>query len=160
MIRLIITGGTIDKQYNELNGELHFSNSQLPEMLSQARCTLPLITEQLMLKDSLEMNPSDRQIVANACLQADEDKIIIAHGTDTMVKTAQQLTKAVPDKTIVLFGAMIPYRFGYSDALFNLGCALSSVQLLESGVFIAMNGQVFKGDNVQKLTQLGQFDVL
>ena len=160
MIRLIITGGTIDKQYNELNGELYFPNTQMTELLIQARCTVPIVTELLMLKDSLDMGDSDRVKISNACLQASENKIMMTHGTDTMVATAGQLAKTVKNKTIVLFGAMIPYRLGHSDALFNFGCAMSAVQLLGEGVFICMNGKIFDWDNVQKLTEVGRFDML
>ncbi len=159
MIRFLITGGTIDKEYNELNGELFFPKSHLSIMLAQARCNYPVVTEQLMLKDSLEMSVSDRETIKKACLTATENYILITHGTDTMVETAKCLG-SIKDKTIVLFGAMVPYSLGDSDALFNLGCAFSAVQVLQNGVYICMNGQIFPWDNVQKLKHLGIFDTL
>ena len=159
MIRFLITGGTIDKEYNELNGELYFPKTHLIEMLKQARCKYPVATEQLMLKDSLEMSVNDRERIKIACLSAVENKIIVTHGTDTMVDTARHLV-GIKDKTIVLFGAMIPYSMSNSDALFNLGCAFSAVQTLQNGVYISMNGHIFPWDNVQKLKQQGMFDTL
>jgi L-asparaginase len=160
MIRIFITGGTLDKRYNELNGELFFTHTHLPAMLEQARCALPVITEQLLLKDSLEMTGADREKVKRACLRAAEDKIIITHGTDTMVDTARHIAPSLQHKTVVLFGAMIPYSIGGSDALFNFGCATIAVQTLPPGVYIAMNGQAFPWNNVQKLKEQGRFDCL
>jgi L-asparaginase len=159
MIRFLVTGGTIDKEYNELNGELYFPKTHLSLMLEQARCNYPVVTEQLMLKDSLEMSLSDREAIKKVCLAAVEDKILVTHGTDTMVETARHLA-GIKYKTIILFGAMIPYSMGSSDALFNLGCAFSAVQTLQNGVYITMNGHIFTWDNVQKLKQQGLFDTL
>ena len=156
MIRFLITGGTIDKEYNELNGELYFPKTHLIEMLKQARCKYPVATEQLMLKDSLEMSANDRERIKKACLSAVENKIIVTHGTDTMVDTARHLV-GIKDKTIVLFGAMIPYSMSHSDALFNLGCAVAAVQTLKSGVYITMNGKVVKYDEVVKNKKIGEF---
>jgi L-asparaginase len=160
MIRIFITGGTLDKRYNELNGELFFTHTHVPEMLQQARCTLPLVTEQLLLKDSLEMTDADREKIRQACVSAVEDKIIVTHGTDTMVDTAKHIAPCLQHKTVVLFGAMIPFSIGASDALFNFGCAMLAVQTLPPGVYITMNGQVFLWDNVQKLKEQGRFDCL
>ncbi|MGR8933491.1 MAG: asparaginase domain-containing protein [Gammaproteobacteria bacterium] len=161
MIRIFITGGTLDKRYNELTGELFFTRTHVPEMLQQARCTLPVITEQLLLIDSLDMSDSDRQKIENACLAAAEDKIIITHGTDTMAETARHIAPSIAQyKTVVLVGAMIPFSIGGSDALFNFGCAVMAVQMLPPGVYITMNGQAFPWDNVQKLKAQGRFDYL
>lgn len=160
MIKLIITGGTLDKHYNELNGELDFPATQLPAMLKQARCTADIEIQQLMLKDSLEMNATDRELIKQACLSTRAEQIIITHGTDTMVDTAKHLALTNKDKTIVLVGAMVPYRINQSDALFNLGSAMIAVQLLTAGIYITMNGKVFAWDNVVKDKQLGEFKVL
>ena len=149
MIKLLITGGTIDKHYNELNGELEFPNSQIPAMLQQARCRVELETQLVMLKDSLKMDTADRALIKQTCLATTEQQIIITHGTDTMVKTAEQLAD-INQKTIVLVGAMIPYCIKKSDALFNLGCAVTAVQLLPAGIYISMNGKVFTWDQVKK----------
>lgn len=156
-----MTGGTLDKRYNELNGELFFTHTHIPEMLQQARCSLPVVTEQLLLKDSLEMTDADREKIRQACSNAPEDKIIITHGTDTMVETARHLAPSLAQhKTVVLFGAMIPYSIGGSDALFNFGSAMVAVQTLPPGVYITMNGRVFEWDNVRKLREEGRFDCL
>ena len=157
MIRIIITGGTIDKQYNELNGELYLPQTHVPAMLEQARCTLPVKLEEVMLKDSLDMLDTDREKVKNACIAAVESKIVITHGTDTMVETARHIAASIENKTIVLLGAMIPYTIDSSDALFNLGCAISAVQTLKHGVYITMNGEIFDWDNVEKLKNKGKF---
>ncbi len=159
-IKLLITGGTIDKSYNMHNGELHFVNSHIPAMLGEGRCRAELELDTLMLKDSLEMTESDRLQLASACLQAEASKIVVTHGTDTMVQSAQFLQSQISDKTIVLTGAMIPYVFDNSDALFNLGSAFSAVQCLPTGVYIAMNGRVFQADNVVKNREEGVFEPL
>jgi len=159
-IKLLLTGGTIDKHYNELNGELGFSKSHINEMLQQARCQLNISIQQVMLKDSLQMQDGDREQVLQACLASDESQIIITHGTDTMVETAELLGKHIADKTIVLLGAMIPYILKKSDALFNLGCATSAVQCLDYGVYITMNGKVFPWNDVKKNREQGRFEVL
>ena len=159
-IRLLITGGTSDKTYNMHNGALHFVNSHMDDMLNEARCRLELEVEQLMLLDSLDMTEDDRAQIVAACEHCAESRIVITHGTDTMVDSARQLQQAISDKTIVLTGAMIPYVFDKSDALFNIGCALSAVQCLAPGVYIAMNGRIFPADNVIKNRDEGIFDTL
>lgn len=156
-IKIFVTGGTFDKEYNELNGELFFKDTHLPEILSLGRSRIPVDIRTLMMIDSLQMTDTDRNNILQNCLQAPEKKIIITHGTDTMVETAQILAKKVTGKTIVLTGAMIPYKFGSSDGLFNLGSALSFVQTLPEGVYIAMNGRYFNWDNVRKNKELGEF---
>ncbi len=156
-IKLFITGGTIDKHYNELNGELYFDHSYIPQILQQGRCHATISTEVLLAKDSLEMNEVDRQHILTTCQKTKAIQIIITHGTDTMVDTAMVLKQAITDKVIVLVGAIIPYAFKQSDALFNIGCAVTAVQCLTEGVYIIMNGQVFTADNVQKNRQEGRF---
>ena len=156
-IRILITGGTIDKQYNELNGELIFTQSAVEEMLAQGKANLDISYETVMLKDSLELTDDDRQKILAACLACDESQIVITHGTDTMVETSQVLAAGIKDKTIVLLGAMVPYQFKNSDALFNLGCAMAAVQTLVNGVYITMNGKIFSYDEVIKNRELGEF---
>lgn len=156
-IKIITTGGTIDKVYDHLNGELTFTESNVPEMLKQARCTLDIKVQNLLMKDSLHMGDDDRENILQACKKCPEDKIVITHGTDTMPETSKVLGDGLRDKTVVLLGAMIPHSFGKSDALFNLGCALSAVQFLEHGVYIAMNGRIFSCDNVRKNKDIGEF---
>jgi L-asparaginase len=159
-IRLFITGGTFDKEYNELNGKLFFEDTHVPEMLDLGRCKLDVNIRTLMMIDSLEMSDEDRNIIAHNCVQCEEEKIVITHGTDTMVETAKILADKITDKTIVLTGAMIPYKFGSSDGLFNLGAALAYVQTLPTGIYIAMNGKYFNWDNVRKNKELGLFEAL
>ena len=156
-IKILITGGTIDKTYKELTGELSFTETHLVDMLHRGRSMADTLSEVLFLKDSLEMTDSDREFILDKCLSCDEQNILISHGTDTMVKTAEFLAKTIKDKTIILFGSMIPYSINQSDALFNLGVALSAVQLKDNGVYIAMNGRVFNFDQVQKDKGLGIF---
>ena len=157
-IRIMITGGTIDKEYDKIQGQLVLTKSHINEMLEQARCRLDLSAESHMLKDSLNMDESDRQKITEKCLLFKEDKIVITHGTDTMVETAKNLAANVSHKTIVLFGAMIPYSFGDSDALFNLGTALAAVQTKSHGIYITMNGIVFPYDQVRKNREEGHFE--
>lgn len=157
-IKLILTGGTIDKSYNESNGELKFTNTHIPELLELGRNRADINTEQLMLKDSLQMNDADRQKILDACIKTVEDQIIITHGTDTMVETAKVLGDQKLDKTIVIVGAMVPFVFKHSDALFNVGFALASVQTLSHGVYIAMNGKIFNWDSVVKNKEKGIFE--
>ena len=156
-IKLLITGGTIDKQYNELNGELIFAQSAVEDMLAQGRVKLDILLETVMLKDSLDMDDSDRQQILDSCMACDEPHIVITHGTDTMVETSQVLATKIKDKTIVLLGAMVPYQLKNSDALFNLGCAIAAVQTLENGVYVTMNGKIFNYDEVIKNKELGEF---
>jgi len=159
-IRILITGGTFDKEYNELTGELFFKDTHLPEMLKLGRCRVDVDIRTLMMIDSLDMNQQDRSLIADHCERAEEGKIIITHGTDTMADTARYLGARNIDKTIVLTGAMIPYKFGSSDGLFNLGSAMAFVQALPSGVYVAMNGKCFCWDNVRKNRKTGEFEEL
>ena len=156
-IKVLITGGTIDKQYNELNGELIFTQSSVEDMLAQGGAKLDISVETVMLKDSLDMDDNDRQKILTSCLACEESQIVITHGTDTMVETSQVLAAGIKDKTIVLLGAMVPYQFKNSDALFNLGCAMAAVQTLVNGVYITMNGKFFNYDEVIKNRELGEF---
>lgn len=157
-IRIFVTGGTFDKEYDELEGKLFFKDTHLHEMLQLGRCKLKAEIRTLMMIDSLEMTDQDREIIVENCLKCGESRIVITHGTDTMEATAHSLGKAVPDKTIVLTGAMIPYKFGSSDGLFNLGSALAFVQTLPCGVYIAMNGRCFTWNNVHKNRDSGEFE--
>jgi L-asparaginase len=159
-IKIIVTGGTFDKEYNELNGELFFKDTHLHEMLSRGRSKLELDITTLMMIDSLDMKDSDRKKIADACIDAKEDKIVITHGTDTMPITAEVLSHQIKDKTVVLTGAMVPYKFGSSDGMFNLGSALAFVQTLPHGVYVVMNGKVFDGNNVMKNKATGEFESL
>ncbi len=157
-IRILIAGGTFDKEYDEINGRLSFKESHLPEMLRLGRCRLDVNVRTIMMVDSLDMSEADRQVLAQNCRQCEEARIVVTHGTDTMVETAHLLARDVPGKTIVLTGAMIPYAFGSSDGMFNLGSALSFVQLLPPGVYVAMNGKYFRWDRVRKNRQTGVFE--
>mgnify|MGYP006232600889 FL=1 len=156
-IKIFVTGGTFDKEYNELNGALYFKKTHLHEMLELGRSQLKVDIETLMMQDSLEMSDDDRNSIVQRCFESNEDKILITHGTDTMIKTAKLLATKINSKTIVLTGAMIPYKFGSSDGLFNLGSALSFLQSLPHGIYIAMNGNIFSWDNVKKNKALGLF---
>jgi L-asparaginase len=159
-LRVFITGGTFDKEYNELTGSLFFKDTHLPEMLRLGRSRIDVSIFTLMMIDSLEMTSADRGRIVDECTRAPETRILITHGTDTMVETAAALAVAPrsPSKTIVLTGAMIPYAFGSSDGLFNLGSALSFVQVLPPGVYIAMNGRCFSWDRVRKNRNTGTFE--
>lgn len=157
-IRIFVTGGTFDKEYNELDGSLFFKDTHLPEMLKLGRSRVEVVIETLMLIDSLEMTDSDRNTILEHCRKTKEDRIVITHGTDTMDLTARALGEKIRNKTIVLTGAMIPYKFGSSDGLFNLGSALAFAQTLPPGVYVAMNGRYFTWDNVKKNRQTGQFE--
>lgn len=157
-IRVFITGGTFDKEYNELDGTLFFKDTHLPEMLKLGRSKVEVDIRTLMMIDSLEMTNEDRLLILHQCQNAEEDKIIITHGTDTMTDTAALLADQIKDKTIVITGAMIPYKFGSSDGLFNLGGAIAFVQTLPHGVYIAMNGQYFKAGTVRKNRKTGSFE--
>ena len=159
-VKILVTGGTFDKEYDELNGKLFFKDSHLTELLKLGRCNLQVNVRTLMMIDSLEMNDSDRALILNTCEKSEESKIVITHGTDTMEITAKLLGEAQLDKTIVLTGAMIPYKFGSSDGLFNLGTALAFAQSLPAGVYVAMNGRYFKWNNVRKNKSNGTFEEL
>lgn len=159
MIQIFITGGTFDKSYNYKNGELFFEKTHLPEMLKRSRSQLNVEFKTLMMIDSLNMKPSDIQKIISNCKNSKKNRIVITHGTDTMVNTAKAIAKEKIDKTIILTGAMIPYAFGSSsDGFFNLGCALSYVQTLQNGVYITMHGQYFKWDEVVKNSDKGCFE--
>lgn len=159
-ILLLVTGGTLDKDYAPHSGELTFSETHLPELLEQANITLDLEITTLLLKDSLEMTPGDRQLIANACANTSANKIVITHGTDTLTETANFLSEHtdLADKTIVITGAMRPFRLGRSDAAFNVGTAIMAASLSSSGVFITMNGRCFPAGTVSKNRVLGVFE--
>jgi L-asparaginase len=157
-IRLFITGGTFDKSYDEISGRLSFKDTHVPEMLQLGRCRIPVEVRTLMMLDSLEMKDADRELILANCKSAAEERIVITHGTDTMTDTARVLGEAGLAKTIVLTGAMVPYAFGSSDGLFNLGSALSFAQALPAGVYLAMNGRCFAWDDVVKNRALGVFE--
>lgn len=162
-IRVFVTGGTFDKEYNELTGTLFFQDTHLPEMLRLGRSRVELSIRTLMMVDSLDMTDADRALIVEQCRQAPDARIVITHGTDTMVETARALATLLPaggGKTIVLTGAMVPYAFGSSDGLFNLGSALSFVQTLPPGVYLAMNGRCFAWDRVRKNRETGVFEAL
>ncbi len=158
-IQLFITGGTIAKYYDEINGKLEFDPDHMTKLLEEARCTADIRSETLMLKDSLDMDDVDREIIYQSCVTTEADKILITHGTDTMVETAGRLSE-ITEKTIVLTGAMIPYAFKNSDALFNVGTALGALASMPHGVYLAMNGHVFIYNNVYKDKERGEFCAL
>jgi L-asparaginase len=158
MIRIFVTGGTFDKTYDEIRGELAFTDTHLAEMLALGRSRVEVTIRTLMMIDSLEMTAADRELIVRSCAQCPETRIVITHGTDTMVDTAAAIAGCVTDKTVVLTGAMIPYAFGSSDGLFNLGSALSFAQVLPPGVYVAMNGQHFAWDRVRKNRETGVFE--
>ena len=158
MIRIFVTGGTFDKTYDEIRGVLAFGDTHLQEMLRLGRSRVDVTVRTLMMIDSLEMTEADRELIVRNCLQCPESQIVITHGTDTMVDTARAIAGGVRQKTVVLTGAMIPYAFGSSDGLFNLGSALSFAQILPEGVYIAMNGQHFAWDKVRKNRETGVFE--
>lgn len=157
-IRIFVTGGTFDKNYNEIDGTLSFRDTHVSELLALGRCRIEVKVRTLMMIDSLDMTDADRQTILDNCRKCPDDKIIVTHGTDTMVETAVLLGENIKDKTIVLSGAMIPYTFGSSDGLFNMGGAVAFVQSLPKGVYIAMNGRFFPWSNVRKNKQLGEFE--
>lgn len=157
-MRIFITGGTFDKEYNELDGKLFFKDTHLSEMLSLGRCKVAVRITTLMMIDSLDMTDKDRRVILDHCKKASEECVVITHGTDTMEHTARILGKNITNKTIVLTGAMVPYKFGSSDGLFNLGSALAFAQTLPNGVYIAMNGRHFHWKNVRKNRRTGQFE--
>jgi L-asparaginase len=157
-IRILVTGGTFDKEYNERTGQLSFKDTHLAEMLRLGRSRVEVNIRTVMMIDSLDMTDADRALIVQNCTQAPEERIVITHGTDTMTETAAAVAAAVHGKTVVLTGAMIPYAFGSSDGLFNLGSALSFVQVLPPGVYIAMNGKCFPWDRVRKNRERGEFE--
>lgn len=159
-IRILIAGGTFDKEYNELTGELFFQKTHLPDMLRLGRCRLDVSVETLLMIDSLQMTDAHRQLILDRCVAAGEQRIVITHGTDTMERTARVLGKQVSGKTIVLTGAMVPYTFGSSDGMFNLGTALAFVQTLAPGVYVAMNGRCLPWNRVRKNRDQGVFEAI
>ncbi len=159
MIRILVTGGTFDKEYDEVRGRLFFKDTHVQEMLDKGRSRVPVSIRTLMMIDSLEMTDADRALVVEQCRQSDVDRIVVTHGTDTMVETGRAIAAAgLAGKTVVLTGAMIPYAFGSSDGLFNLGSALSFAQVLPPGVYVAMNGQCFPWDQVRKNRDTATFE--
>jgi L-asparaginase len=159
--RILVTGGTFDKQYDELTGRLFFRETHVPEMLQRGRCRLDVDVETVTMIDSLDLDDRGRAAIVDRCRASAEPAIVITHGTDTMVETAAALAGAsLPGKTIVLTGAMVPYAFGSSDGLFNLGSALSFAQVLPPGVYVAMNGQYFAWDRVRKNRASGVFEAI
>ncbi|MEW5774456.1 MAG: asparaginase domain-containing protein [Thermodesulfobacteriota bacterium] len=156
-IRILAAGGTLDKEYDKLRGELVFTRSHLAEILDQARVRTPFTIETVMLKDSLHMDQADREAILARCLASPEERIIVTHGTDTLAETARLLGQRLSGKTVVLVGAMIPFSFGGSDAMFNLGCAMAAVQLCPPGVWVTMNGRFFPWDDVRKDKAAGDF---
>ena len=160
MIQIFITGGTFDKSYNHISGDLFFEKTHVPEMLKRSKCRLDVNVKTLMMIDSLEMTERDIQKIINECKESKSSQIVITHGTDTMVHTASKIAEKIKNKTIVLTGAMIPYAFGSSsDGFFNLGSALSFVQTLKNGVYISINGQYFDFDKVRKNIDKGYFEI-
>ena len=160
MICIFVTGGTFDKTYDEITGRLTFGDTHLPEMLRLGRSRVEVSVRTLMMIDSLDMTDADRELIVRACAACDQQRIVITHGTDTMVETAAAIARGVTGKTVVLTGAMIPYAFGSSDGLFNLGSALSFAQVLPPGVYIAMNGQHFPWNQVRKNRATGVFEAI
>ena len=159
MIQILITGGTFDKSYNHISGDLFFEKTHIPEMLERSKCRLNVDIKTLMMIDSLEMTQKDIEKIIDECKKTKSSRIVITHGTDTMVNTAEKIAEKIKNKTIVLTGAMIPYAFGSSsDGFFNLGSALSFVQTLENGIYIAINGQCFDYDKVEKNKLKGYFE--
>jgi L-asparaginase len=157
-IRILVTGGTFDKEYNERTGQLFFKDTHIAEMLRLGRSRVEVTIRTVMMIDSLEMTDADRALIVQNCVQSKEDRIVITHGTDTMTDTAAAIARVVSEKTVVLTGAMIPYAFGSSDGLFNLGSALSFVQALPPGVYLAMNGRCFEWNRVKKNRETGVFE--
>lgn len=159
-IRILVTGGTFDKQYDELHGTLAFKETNVEQVLARGRCRVDVVVEVLMLVDSLDITSEQRARIVAACRDSAEERVVVTHGTDTMVETARAIAAGAPGKTIVITGAMVPYAFGSSDGLFNLGSALSFVQALPPGVYVAMNGHCFAWDNVRKNREIGGFEAL
>jgi L-asparaginase len=157
-IRIIATGGTFDKEYNELTGELFFKDTHIGDMLRLGRSYLDVTVETLMMIDSLEMTDADRDRILARCREVPEERIVITHGTDTMEHTAATLGRALAGKTVVLTGAMVPYKFGSSDGMFNLGTAVAFAQTLPEGVYVAMNGRCFPWHSVRKNRKKGVFE--
>jgi L-asparaginase len=160
LVKILVTGGTFDKEYDLINGDLHFTETHIPGILELGRCTVDYSIRTLMMVDSLEMSETDRDVIKRNCEMAKEENILITHGTDTITETGRYLASFDLNKTIVLTGAMVPYAFGASDALFNLGSALAFVQALPTGVYIVMNGKYYAWDKVRKNKKTGLFEDL
>ncbi len=160
VIRIFTTGGTFDKEYDPISQTLVFTETRVPKILDRSRCAVQCVVTNLMSIDSLQMKDEHRKAIAEKCKNVAEDKIIITHGTDTVVKTAEVLAREITNKTIILTGALIPYAFRNSDSLFNLGAAIALVQTMPNGVYIAMNGKVFPWNKTQKNTKTGMFEEL
>ena len=159
-VRILITGGTFDKEYDEITGKLYFKDTHMQEILDLGRSKLEVKIRTLMLLDSLEMTDHDRDVILDNCRRVSENQIVITHGTDTMTDTGKVIANAKLEKTIILTGAMIPYKFGSSDGLFNFGGALAFAQAFPHGVYIAMNGRYFDWDKVEKNKKTGVFEDL
>lgn len=157
-IRIFMTGGTFDKEYDQIQEKLVFRDSHVQQMLDLGKCKVDTSLRTLMMIDSLEMTDVDRELILKNCMNCEEDKIVITHGTGTAEKTAEFLAKVIKDKTIVITGAMSPYAFGSSDGMFNLGCAIAFAQSLPNGVYVTMNGQYFAAGQVSKNTKTGIFE--
>ncbi len=157
-IRFLVTGGTFDKEYDELTGQLFFKDTHVREMLRLGRSDLDLEIRTLMMIDSTEMTDTDREMILKSCVESPHRRIVVSHGTDTMAETARYLGGRVRDRVVVLTGAMVPYTFGSSDGLFNLGSALAFVQALPDGVYVVMNGRCFPWDDVRKNRSTGHFE--
>ncbi len=158
IIRILVTGGTFDKEYDELTGNLFFQDTHVPEMLRLGRSSLKVEVRTLMMVDSLDMSDADRTSILEHCRNSPRERLVVTHGTDRMEVTARLLGQSKLDKTIVLTGAMVPYKFGSSDGLFNLGAALAFVQILPHGVYVAMNGRALPWDKVRKNRKTGMFE--
>ena len=159
-LKILATGGTFDKIYNESDGNLIFKETHLNQMLKDSKCKLEVDVETVILIDSLYMESHHRQEILEKCKSFEEEQIVITHGTDTMVETANLLGEEIKDKIIVLTGSMIPYSFVKSDAHFNLGCAIAFAQTLPKGVYITMNGKIFNYNNVQKNKETLEFETI
>ncbi len=159
-IRLLVTGGTFDKEYNEITGDLFFKSTHVPEILEDGRCALDVTVTELMMVDSKDMDDEHRMAILREVLLADEDRIVITHGTDGMVETALYLAGRGLDKSVVITGAIIPFAFGISDSPFNLGSALAFVQVVPPGVYVVMNGRLFEANNVRKEVETGTFQLV
>ena len=158
MIKIFVTGGTFDKDYDEKKGKLFFKETHMSEILELGRSKVEVDIETLMMIDSLDMTDKERNKIVQNCINTEERQIIITHGTDTMTKTAKEIGEEKLPKTIVITGAMIPYKFGTSDGLFNIASALAYVQTLPNGVYVAMNGRVFEYNKVKKNIETGIFE--
>ncbi|MCW8904208.1 asparaginase domain-containing protein [Sedimenticola sp.] len=158
-IKIYTTGGTIDKIYFDQKSEFQVGEPQILELLREANITFDFEVESLMRKDSLDMNDADRALIAERILKDSNERILLTHGTDTMVETAKALV-GIPGKTIVLVGSMQPARLRYSDAIFNIGYAVATVQMMPPGIYVAMNGQVFDPLHARKNVAGHRFEAI